>query len=166
MIKKFKELVKPETGKELVKPETGNEDTEKAYVKLTVTDEGKYSCETLALEQTLLIYSNGDSKGTNNCTIKAEQSYIGGVGNALWTSRRCKRIVVTFNNKDNWQRYDFNDDKKVNIQDLILAGDHVGKTKPADEKSDAYKLFVQVDVDGDGTVTKEGRFGQDRCLFW
>ena len=117
---------------------TGTNKGEK-YVEFTITSDGKESCE--AVRQTILVYSNGDSKGASDCSIEAWKQYIGRSTGASWTTRRCKRIVVTFND------FDLNDDGKINILDLTTVGGQLGD--PPDPMTDAYR---RADIDGNGKV--------------
>ncbi len=105
------------------------------YVELAVKPDGKQSCATV--QQTLFIYSNGDSEGASNCSIQAEKEYFGlGGGGASWTTSRCMRVVVTFND------FDLNKDGKINILDLVAVSSKIGSSTSA------------ADVDGSGTVDK------------
>ena len=152
-IDKFRGLVQYKTGLETTGTNAGEH-----YVELKVTDAGKESCE--VVEQTLFVYSNGDSKDTSDCTVDGTKSYLGGstvwggsanrgaIGNAKWTTSRCKRIVVNFNGLEH---LDLNEDGIINILDLTFAAGHVGK--PPDPMTDDYRL---ADVDGNGTVDKDG----------
>lgn len=134
--KKFKRLVTVSKPKLM---RTGANSGEK-YIEFTVTAAGKQSCE--AVRQTLLVYSNGDSKGASNCTIEAQKKYIGTSSNAKWTTTRCLRIVATFN------AFDMNDDNVINILDLTFISDKINKPTPAPMTA-AYR---RADVDGNGKV--------------
>ena len=112
------------------------------YVEFTVKPEGITDCETY--KQTFLVYSNGDSRGVNNCAIKAQLHYVGGTGGAKWHTTRCKRIDVTLHA---WQHADLNDDGKVSILDITLAAAQMGSA--ASPGTDTYR---RADIDGNGTV--------------
>ena len=161
MIDKFRRLVQYKTRLAHTGANKG-----KRYVELTITDAGKESCE--AIEQTLIVYSNGDSKGIANCTVDATKSYLGGsvvwggnensgaFGHAEWTTGNCKRIAVSFNG---WKRLDLNDDGKINIQDLVIAANEVGE--PPNPMTDAYQ---HADVDGNGKVEKADLAAISACF--
>ena len=143
---KFKAMVTLKTGLE----STGTSKGER-YVEFTITSDGKESCE--ALRQTILVYSNGDSKGASDCSIEAWKQYIGRSTGASWTTRRCKRIVVTFND------FDLNDDGKINIIDLTTVGVQLGD--PPDPMTDAYR---RADVDGNGKVEQADAAAISECF--
>ena len=143
---KFKAMVEHSIGLE----STGTNKGEK-YVEFTITSAGKESCE--AVRQTILIYSNGDSKGASDCNIEAWKQYIGRSKGASWTTRRCKHIVVTFND------FDLNDDGKINILDLTTVGGQVGD--PPDPMTDAYR---RADIDGNGKVEQADAAALGACF--
>ena len=135
---KFKSLVT--VGKP--KPEITGANMGQKYIEFTVTAAGKTSCE--AVRQTLYIYSNGDSKGADDCDVKARQRYIGMSHDAKWTTKRCLRIMTTFN------AFDMNDDDVINVLDLTFIGDKVNKSPP-NPMTAAYR---RADVDGNGRVER------------
>ena len=135
--KKFKTMVTVETGLASTGTNAGEQ-----YVEFMVNTAGVKGCESYS--QTILVYSNGDSKGASDCSIEAWTQYIGRSTGASWTTRRCKRIVVTFNT---WKHLDPNDDGKINIFDIVEAAANFGD--PPDPMTDAYRL---ADVDGNGKV--------------
>ena len=145
----FKGLVTYETGL----ASTGTNDGER-YVELTLTDAGKESCA--VVQQTLVVYSNGDSKGDDNCKVEAGTPYIGGNGNAKWTTGRCKRIVVSFNG---WKHLDLNDDDVINILDLVKAAALL-ENQP-DPLIGEHK---RADIDGNGKVEQADLAEISACL--
>lgn len=120
---------------------TGANSGEK-YIEFTVTAAGKQSCETV--RQTLLVYSNGDSKDASNCTIKAGKRYLGTSSDAKWTTSRCLRVVVNFN------AFDMNDDNKINILDLTFISQKISMSPP----SPMTAAYRRADVDGNGRVER------------
>ena len=135
---KFSGQVETTAGIEVTGDNTGDNYVD---LKLKAKDMG---CGTH--EQTLLVYSNGDSMGAADCNIDASKSYVGLSGNARWNTTSCKRIEVTIAMPDNWQGTDLNADDVVNIQDLVLASSQINKT---DTTTPEYQ---KADVDGSGTV--------------
>ena len=147
--KEFKGLVTYKTGL----ASTGINDGER-YVELTSTDAGKESCA--VVQQTLLVYSNGDSKGDDNCKVEGGTPYVGGNGDAKWTTGRCKRIVVSFNG---WKHLDLNDDDVINILDVTKAAQLIGD--PPDPLTDDY---ARADIDGNGKVEQADLAEISACL--
>lgn len=149
--KKFKSMVTHKIGVETTGSNVGDN-----YVEFTVKPAGVTGCD--IHQQTILVYSNGDSKGANDCTVDAWTKYIGGNGKgANWTTRRCKRIVVTFNT---WKHLDLNNDNKVNVQDLVAAASYIN-TAPPSPMTDAYQ---RADVDGNGKVEQADLVAIRECL--
>ncbi len=134
---KFSSLVTIETGIMTTRTSTGEK-----YVKFTPNPNAATDCE--VHRQEFLVYSNGDSKGASDCNIEAGIRYIGGDANASWTTRRCKRIEVTFNG---YKHTDVTNDGVVNIFDLTKAASSLG-ARPTQTYDPAHRA----DVNGDGTV--------------
>ena len=136
LLAKFSGMVEATTGVEI----TGNNAGD-PYIDLKLKD---VSCGDH--EQTLLVYSNGDSKGATDCSINASKSYIGLSSKARWDTTSCKRIKIAFTMPNNWQAVDSNADGKINIQDLVMVSNQIEKTDPTTAD------YKKADIDGSGEV--------------
>ena len=158
MIANLKEVVSYRTGME-----TEGVNKDKRYVEFSVTDTGKDSCK--AVRQMMIVYSNGDSKGVNNCNIMAGTKYIGREKeeNAKWTTNNCKRIVVTFAPFGTGKSLDLNDDKVVNILDLTFISTRVGKD-PSEMNNKERVNYKRADIDGNGKVEQADLTAISKCF--